>query len=97
MDLHLHIERLSIAGHDFDQRAAGRIAAALQGELAALLQSNPALVGVLANTTLDRLQAPALRPIRVESPEAFGQRVARSIHGTLHTAVAPAPKQGVKA
>lgn len=82
MNIRLHIERLVLEGISFEPHARNRLRAAVESELARLIQ-----VGGLSGSMREAMSVPTLRgetiAQRAADPTRFGKQIATAVYRSL--------------
>ena len=83
MNIELHIERLILDGLPLTRREGALVQAAVETELARLLQAGGLASGLAGGGLTPRLHAAPVTLTAGAEPAALGAQIARSVYGSL--------------
>lgn len=91
MNVHVHIERLILDGLTLEGRHRASLQAAVEGELARLLEAQGLRPDLATTGTWPRLAAPAIMHSADHGADLLGHRIAGAVHTSLAGARQPSP------
>ena len=83
MNINVHIERLILEGIDVSHRERPFLQAAVEGELARLLEADGAGTGLMAGGAVRSISGGDIQLTGRNDPTDLGQQIARSVYGGI--------------